>query len=157
MPRSTPSPARQSMRRVATGVCAALIVSLTGCALQSPDLAKPGEAAVSVRQQLEAAIGRVQSQPAWSGGPDNRTPRPDFSGDAISVAWQGDAADLLNEIARQRYLRFSVTGPQPRLPIYVFVNATNETYMGLLRDIDKQLGQRASVALGDDYLELRFR
>jgi defect-in-organelle-trafficking protein DotD len=129
---------------------------LIGCGTTTGG-ANPGETAKAVRQQLEGALGRIQSQPGWSDAADTPAPRPNFAGDNISVAWQGDAAVLLNEVARQRFLKFTVTGPQPRLPIYIYVNATQATYLDLLRDVDKQFGQRANVVLGDGYMELRYR
>lgn len=133
------------------------VALLGGCATNSKNVTEPGAAAIAVRQELEKSLGRVQSQPGWSGGAEARAPRPDFTSDSISLAWQGDAAVLLSEVARQRLLKFNVTGPQPRLPIYIFVNSTSQTYVDLLGDIDKQFGQRANVVLGDDYLELRYR
>lgn len=133
------------------------LMGVSGCATQSQGTGKPGETASAVRQQLEGALGRVQSQPNWSDGASNAAPRPNFAGDSISVAWQGDAAVFLNEVARQRFLKFTVTGPQPRLPIYIYVNATQMAYLDLLRDVDKQFGQRANVVLGDGYMELRYR
>src|SRR3546814_20441453 len=106
---------------------------------------------------VRAALGRGQSQPTWSDAADAAAPRPNFAGDSISVAWQGDAGVFLNEVARQRFLKFTVTGPQPRMPIYIYVNATQTAYLDLLRDVDKQFGQRANVVLGDGYMELRYR
>lgn len=136
---------------------AVAVVVTTGCSTQSQNLGKPGETAKAVRLQLEGALGRVQSQPNWSDAADNAAPRPNFASDSISVAWQGDAAVFLNEVARQRFLKFTVTGPQPRMPIYIYVNATQTAYLDLLRDVDKQFGQRANVVLGDGYMELRYR
>ncbi|WP_063589352.1 DotD/TraH family lipoprotein [Achromobacter ruhlandii] len=136
---------------------AVAVVVTTGCSSQGQNLGKPGETAKAVRLQLEGALGRVQSQPTWSDAADNAAPRPNFASDSISVAWQGDAAVFLNEVARQRFLKFTVTGPQPRMPIYIFVNATQMAYLDLLRDVDKQFGQRANVVLGDGYMELRYR
>ncbi|WP_081821701.1 DotD/TraH family lipoprotein [Achromobacter sp. DH1f] len=133
------------------------MVALSGCATNNQGLGKPGETASTVRNQLEGALGRVQSQPTWSDAADSAAPRPNFASDSISVAWQGDAAVLLNEVARQRFLKFTVTGPQPRMPIYIYVNVTQTSYLDLLRDIDKQFGQRANVVLGDGYMELRYR
>ncbi|MPS81716.1 MAG: hypothetical protein E2591_26945 [Achromobacter sp.] len=144
----------QQFLRIAAVVA---VVATTGCATQSQNLGKPGETAKTVRLQLEGALGRVQSQPTWSDAADAAAPRPNFAGDSISVAWQGDAGVFLNEVARQRFLKFTVTGPQPRMPIYIYVNATQTAYLDLLRDVDKQFGQRANVVLGDGYMELRYR
>lgn len=136
---------------------AVAVVVTTGCSSQGQNLGKPGQTAKAVRLQLEGAVGRVQSQPTWSDAADNAAPRPNFASDSISVAWQGDAAVFLNEVARQRLLKFTVTGPQPRMPIYIFVNASRMAYLDLLLDVDKQFGQRANVVLGDGYIELRYR
>lgn len=133
---------------------------LAGCSslpMQSGNSNAVPESEQHVRDALQRTLVRVQQTPAWSNGADRQAPRPDFTSDLISVSWQGDASVLLAEVAKQRGLKFRVTGPTPRMPIFVFVDVNGMPYLDFLRDVGLQFGQRAHVVLGDESLEIRYR
>lgn len=135
------------------------LLALAGCAgvdnagIQSEREAQ--QAALSA--QLDAAISRVNKQPRWSSSLDDRASFASFNTDAVSVSYQGSAADLLQAVASSRGKGFKVTGPTPRVPIFVFVETKDQPFIDFLKDLDKQLGQRADVVWTDVGFELRYR
>jgi len=112
---------------------------------------------MAMNQQLDAAIARVSEQPRWTSSLDDRASFASFNSDAVSVSYQGSAADLLKAVAASRGVSFSVTGPQPHLPIFVFIEANGQSFEEFLSDLHKQLGQRAGVVWTDNAFELRYR
>ena len=147
------------MFKTATLACAAL--ALAGCAgLNSANSVDQQVRATEnevIAAQIDAALARVSDQPMWSNGMDNRAAFASFATEHINVSYQGDAANLLKAIAAARGLGFSVTGPQPHIPIFVFVETNGQPYIDFLTDLDRQFGQRADIVLGDTKLELRYR
>jgi len=131
--------------------CANRIVPVTG--MQSGQEALK----MAMSQQLDAAIARVSGQPRWTSSLDDRASFASFNSDAVSVSYQGSAADLLKAVAASRGVSFSVTGPQPHLPIFVFIEANGQPFEEFLSDLHKQLGQRAGVVWADNAFELRYR
>lgn len=141
------------------GVVAALAV-MGGCVSvpKNPDPITAERAhQVALDVQLERALKRVQDQPRWSSSLDDRAAFASFNTNAVSVSFQGSAADILKAIAASRGLGFKITGPQPHIPIFVFVHSKDQPFEEFLRDLDKQFGQRASIVWTDTDFELRYR
>jgi len=115
------------------------------------------DAEKAISAQIDSAISQVKDLPGWSVAAD-AVPQPaTMGGKYVSGSFQGDAAQLLGILAKSRGMDFRVTGPNPRLPLFVFVDAQGMTFEELLRDVDKQFGQRASVVLGNNVIEIRYR
>ena len=111
----------------------------------------------AIGAQLDAALDRVSKQPRWSTSLDDKASFASFATDSVSVSYQGSAADLLKAVAASRGVSFKVTGPAPHIPVFVFVEAEGQKFAEFLRDLDKQMGQRARVVWSDKGFELRYR
>ena len=74
--------------------------------------------------------------------------------DRLSLDWEGDAIELLAQLARQRGLNFAYTGV--RLPLPVSVHVTNITFENLLRQLETQIGWRATLKQQPFELHLYF-
>jgi len=149
-------PAMRLTRKIAPVLWVGL---LAGCA-SAPQPAVRSEAQavqIALDQQLDAAIARVSEQPRWTSSLEDRAGFASFNTDAVSISYQGSAADILKAIAASRGMSFAVTGPQPHLPIFVFVETSKQPFEDFLRDLDKQLGQRADIVWKDTAFELRYR
>lgn len=72
----------------------------------------------------------------------------------LSLDWEGDAIELLAQLARQRGLNFAYTGV--RLPLPVSVHVTNITFENLLRQLETQIGWRATLKQQPLELHLYF-
>lgn len=137
-----------------------LTLAISGCASTRLDPSVKSEQQaqkIALGQQLDEAIARVNKQPRWATSLDDRASFASFNTNAVSVSYQGSAADLLKAVAASRGMSFKVTGPTPHVPIFVFVEAEKQPFDEFLRDLDKQFGQRAHVVWGDDAFELRYR
>ena len=86
---------------------------------------------------------------------------PRTSGGTVSMRYSGDAATLLAQVAEARGISFRVTGPFPRLPLFVSYSGTDVPFEQFLREIGGQFGQRADVApINGSYrngIEIRYR
>lgn len=138
-------------------------VFITGCVTTKPlmdeqMLSKTEQAqAAALNAQIDAALQRVADQPRWSSSIEDRAAFASFNTDEVNVSYQGAAADLLTAVAASRGKTFKITGPAPRIPIFVFVETKNQSFEEFLGDLDKQFGGRADAVLGDHHLELRYR
>lgn len=74
--------------------------------------------------------------------------------DRLSVNWDGDAIELLAQLARQRGLNFAYTGV--RLPLPVSVHDKNISFEGLLRQLKMQINWRATLIQNPTELRLYF-
>lgn len=74
--------------------------------------------------------------------------------DRLSLDWEGDAIELLAQLARQRGLNFGYTGV--RLPLPVSVHVSNITFENLLRQLGTQMGWRATLKQQPLELHLYF-
>ncbi len=74
--------------------------------------------------------------------------------DRLSLDWEGDAIELLAQLARQRGLNFGYTGV--RLPLPVSVHVSNITFENLLRQLETQIGWRATLKQQPLELHLYF-
>ncbi len=133
---------------------------ISGCAQgpTKPEMTPEQKAQqAAIGAQLDAALERVSKQPRWSSSLDDKAAFASFATDSVSVSYQGSAADLLRAVAASRGVSFKVTGPTPHIPIFVFVEAEGQRFTEFLKDLDKQMGQRAHVVWGDKGFELRYR
>lgn len=144
---------------------AVLVIGLavSGCVTTKPESsqellsASEKAQAAALNAQIDAALQRVADQPRWSSSLEDRAAFASFNTNEVSVSYQGSAADLLTAIAASRGKTFKITGPSPRIPVFVFVETKNQPFEDFLRDLNKQFGGRADVVLGDHHLELRYR
>ncbi len=134
----------------------ALVIALAGCAGAAGN-AGTTDAEKAISAQIDSAISQVKDLPGWSVAADASPQPAALGGKFMSGSFQGDAAQLLGVLARSRNMDFRVTGPNPRVPLFVFVDAQGMTFEELLRDVDKQFGQRANVVLGNNVIEIRYR
>lgn len=74
--------------------------------------------------------------------------------DRLSLDWEGDAVELLAQLARQRGLDFAYDGV--RLPVPVSLHVSNITFEELLRNLDMQIGWRAVLKQQPLELHLYF-
>lgn len=81
-----------------------------------------------------------------------------MTGERITIRDYVNSADaLLSRVARARGMDFSVTGPEPHLPLLVTVDVAGASFEEFLSIVGKQFGQRADLVLGDRKLEIRYR
>lgn len=109
-----------------------------------------------VRVSLDRLLARKATQKPE--GPEVSVPRPKY-GDRVTVSFLGDASTLLSDAVKGRGegWTFTVGGPQPRLPIYVQVNAKDSSFNAFMSDVAQQLGQRADIVMNGTAIELRYR
>lgn len=118
------------------------VLLLSGCQSQQPTCVPAKSASVDAAQ-----IQNTQQQ-LYHAGALNQThshPATTFSAnsDRLSLDWEGDAVELLAQLARQRGLNFAYTGV--RLPLPVSIHARNITFENLLRQLEAQIGWRAAL------------
>ncbi|CAI1952104.1 MULTISPECIES: DotD/TraH family lipoprotein [Serratia] len=82
------------------------------------------------------------------------TPNISANSQRISVDWDGDAIELLSQLAHQRGLTFAYTGV--RLPLPITVHVQNTTFENLLRIIRVQIDWRAQLDQQPAELRLYF-
>ncbi|WP_413479278.1 DotD/TraH family lipoprotein [Serratia proteamaculans] len=82
------------------------------------------------------------------------TPGISANSQRVSVDWDGDAIELLSQLAHQRGLTFAYTGV--RLPLPVTVHIQNVTFENLLRIIRAQIDWRAQLDQQSTELRLYF-
>lgn len=140
-------------------VVAALLLS--GCqqpvatrVTQSP-VAPEADAANAQR----VAVVRAQQYQLWNEDVVNtRTPLPAdtiYSNNTrVSVDWDGDAVELLAQLARQRGLQFNYSGV--RLPLPLNIHVRDMTFQNLLRLIVSQTQWRATLQQNPGLLQLNF-
>lgn len=147
---------------LATGVSALL---LSGCSLFLEVEQPPPKTAIVMNgdlaaAQLHNAINRHLPTPTESGlTADAKVPAANLGAadGQVSIAYSGEAAVLMEKVARAKGMKFQVSGPQPRLPLFITVAIQNGTWGQLYRDVGAQFGQRADLVLHDEGLEIRYR
>ncbi|HCR1943867.1 TPA: DotD/TraH family lipoprotein [Enterobacter kobei] len=72
----------------------------------------------------------------------------------ISFDWEGDAVELLAELARARGLQFNYSGV--RLPLPVTLHVRGMTFSNVLRVIEAQTAWRATLNQYPGLLQLNF-
>lgn len=106
---------------------------------------------------LESALSTAKTQPAGTRGADAQLKPLHATGPTIAINFAGDARDLLRQVAATRGLAFNVRGPQPYLPLFVVVDVRDVSFEEFLTDVGFQFGQRATLALTDSTIEVRYR
>ncbi|EEQ3641111.1 DotD/TraH family lipoprotein [Escherichia coli] len=74
--------------------------------------------------------------------------------DRVSFDWEGDALELLNELARLRGQQFSYSGV--RLPLPVSLHVRDMTFADVLRITEAQTAWRATLSQSAGRLHLSF-
>ncbi|EKS6645703.1 DotD/TraH family lipoprotein [Enterobacter hormaechei] len=126
-------------------------VCLAAC--QAPPPPSPGPAALTAAQvQNTQARQLLLAQSGVINAPSLTLPGLiAANSQRISVDWDGDAVELLSQLARQRGLNFAYTGV--RLPLPVSVHVREMTFDELLRLLGPQVSWRARI----DQEPLRLR
>ncbi|TQI77283.1 defect-in-organelle-trafficking protein DotD [Serratia fonticola] len=127
---------------------------LSGCQVQQPCTSKSVNKA-----SIDASHLHTTQQQLWHNGALNqqsyRIPGTfTANSDRLSIDWEGDAIELLAQLARQRGLNFGYTGV--RLPLPVNVHVSNITFESLLRQLETQIGWRATLKQQPLELHLYF-
>lgn len=131
------------------------LVVLSGCQAPTPD---PHKNALS-QASLDALHVRIAEQRLYLAGALNQKTAPFAGGfsansDRLTLDWEGDAVELLAQLARQRGLNFAYSGV--RLPLPVSVHVNNITFESLLRQLETQIGWRATLKQQPLELHLYF-
>lgn len=139
-----------------TPLMAALVsILLSGCQM-------PQTQTVTATPQMTSpaalAVQRTQQQ-LYLAGALNQTPgrlltHVTANSDRLSLDWEGDAIELLAQLARQRGLNFAYSGV--RLPLPVSIHVSNITFENLLRQLKMQVGWRATLKQQPLELHLYF-
>lgn len=74
--------------------------------------------------------------------------------DRLSFDWEGDAIELLNELARVRGMQFNYNGV--RLPLPVNLHVQDMTFSNTLRLIEAQTAWRATIHQYPGLLQVSF-
>lgn len=74
--------------------------------------------------------------------------------DRLSFDWEGDAIELLNELARVRGMQFNYNGV--RLPLPVNLHVRDMTFSNTLRLIEAQTARRATIHQYPGLLQVSF-
>lgn len=125
---------------------------LAGC--QHPCLSSlpPRHASLSaspVSRQAAPPLALALTEDGW------RLPgRITANSQRVSVDWDGDAIELLSQLAHQRGVGFRYTGV--RLPLPVTLHEHDTTFDTLLRLIRAQIHWRATLTQQADALEVGF-
>lgn len=137
-------------------IMTALAVLLCGCQLNlQPQRAIPAPVQ-SISQPPKTALQLTQ---LWMQSDLNAgTPLPvtaiHADSDRVTFNWNGDAVELLNQLARARGLTFSYTGV--RLPLPVDIEVQGVTYANALRMVEMQTAWRATLVTYPGQMVLQF-
>ena len=136
----------------------ASLMFLAACTSTSPFVSSEQQAQkIVIERQIDDALKRVSDQPKWASTLDDRASFASFNTDKVNVSYQGSAEDLMKAIAASRGESFKITGPEPRTPIFVFVETDNQAFSEFLKDLSTQFGQRADAVWTNNGFELRYR
>lgn len=140
-------------RILVAGAVTAALLALTACTTTPA----PAPSTDPVAVQLDRLFQKSANQAAFTGSADAKAPAPRMADGKLWVTWRGDASDLLKNLEQVTGQKASVTGPTPRLPLYVQVHALGVPVDEVMRDIGYQLGQRADLVLLPSGVEIRYR
>lgn len=119
---------------------------------------KLAEAATSVSHSMMsmAKTEKILSPPTH----DNTLTIPNASGlqTHASVDWSGPVEELTAKIATAAHYRLRVLGQAPAIPVLISVNLNNNSLGDILRNIDYQAGNKASIHVYPKHhvIELRY-
>lgn len=138
------------------------VLMLAGCAAAPTAVRAPdAESNALVDRQIQAASERIQRsqaelfQAAALSSPVAVPPaeiRDD--GQPVTLTWKGDAAELVQELARARGLAFTSTGV--KLPLPVSLSVKDEPFRQVLQLLRAQIGYRATIVQQDDRVVLEY-
>lgn len=139
---------------------AGVAVSLAGCA-SAPRIVEPDDAQATVDRQILVAAEKIQRAQAdlYQAGALNEAVQPatlDIKDDdqRLSLTWKGDAAELVQQLARDRGLSFATIGV--RLPLPVNMTVKNEPFRNVLQLLRAQIGYRAAISQQADRLVIEY-
>lgn len=72
----------------------------------------------------------------------------------VTISWKGDAFQLLTRLAKDRGLTFAKTGV--KMPLPVVINVTGEPFAAVIDKIRVQVGYRAVIDQGQEFLLLQY-
>ena len=134
--------------------CAIAALVLAGCATPPVPAPQPNE----VGDALEQSMARVDTMPGHAKSMDSKAKEATLTGGLITIrSYQNEASKLLSRVAAARGMKFSVQGPEPRLPLFVSIDVENVTFEELLTTVGHQFGQRADIVLSNGAIEIRYR
>lgn len=116
------------------------------------------EAAISISNSMHemATVEKV----IYPANPKNHQNIPHLTAlqTRVSVDWSGPITELVRRVAKAAHFRFNVLGKEPAIPILISVTARDKSLTELLRDIDYQAGNRASILVSGAHhlIELRY-
>jgi defect-in-organelle-trafficking protein DotD len=75
-----------------------------------------------------------------------------------SVDWSGPVEELTARIAKAGHYKVRILGKVPAIPILISMTVKDQSLAEILRDIDYQAGQRASIHVypNSQVVELRY-
>lgn len=132
------------------------ITLLAGCQTPAPAPASADRyGAASAVGIARHAQYQMWNNGVWSGAQDT-TPMPMIRSNSAEVSfdWEGDAVELLAELARARGLQFNYSGVRLPLPVTLHVRAM--TYNNVLRLVESQSAWRATLHQYPGLLQLNF-
>ncbi len=105
------------------------------------------------------SVVRAQQYQLWDEKVINiRTPLPAdtiyANSTRLSLYWDGDAIELLAQLARQRGLQFNYSGVHLPLPLNIHVR--DMTFQNLLRLVESQISWRATLHQYPGLLQVEF-
>lgn len=135
------------------------LVALAGILLSGCQVQQPHNTAPLTQASNDASRIRSTQQQLYLNGALNQTAGRlpatfTANSDRLSLDWEGDSIELLAQLARQRGLSFAYTGV--RLPLPVSIHVTNITFENLLRQLETQIGWRATLKQQPFELHLYF-
>ena len=143
-----------------TASLAVLVVAISGCATKSGREKQITAQQLVDNQIREEAIKITLAQnELYQAGAINRTRFKipsviNANSQNVTVNWQGDAYELLAQMAKQRGLRFSSQGIKLPLPLNIDVGGA--TFEGVLALIRQQTQYRATITQKPAELQLVY-
>lgn len=134
-------------------------ISLAGCANHDKDKQISAQQLVDEQIHIQAINIELAQNELYQAGALNRT-RYKFptyisaNSQSVIVNWQGDAYELLAQMAKQRKLRFSSQGI--KLPLPVNINIQGATFENVLALARMQTQYRAEIIQRADSLDLQY-
>lgn len=144
---------KHPQRFACTSATCAVLLALAACSTPPPASTSADPAAV----QLDRLFQKSAKQAEFTGSADAKAPAPRLQDGKLWVTWRGDANDLLKNLEPVTGQKLNVSGPVPRMPLYVQVHALGVPVDEVMRDIGYQLGQRADLVLTAGGVEIRYR